>query len=123
MPAQVVAIAASTGGPAALHRILTTLPEDFPVPILVVQHMSRGFGAGFADWLDMASPLRVKLAKEGEALLPGTVYLGVDDHHLGVSPAPQGPALGRPRGRVASGPRAPCSSSPSPRPLGAARWR
>jgi two-component system, chemotaxis family, protein-glutamate methylesterase/glutaminase len=87
VPAQVVAIAASTGGPAALHRILTALPEDFPVPILAVQHMSRGFAAGFADWLDLASPLRVKLATPGEALRAGTVYLGVDDHHLGVSPA------------------------------------
>ena len=47
--------------------------------------MSRGFDAGFADWLDKASPLRVKLAKDGEALQPRTVYLGVDDHHLGVS--------------------------------------
>ena len=84
-PAQVVAIAASTGGPAALHRILTTLPKDFPVPILVVQHMSRGFNPGFAAWLDNASPLRVKPAKDGEAVLPRTVYLGVDDHHLGVS--------------------------------------
>jgi two-component system, chemotaxis family, protein-glutamate methylesterase/glutaminase len=83
--AQVVAIAASTGGPAALHRILTTLPADFPVPILVVQHMSRGFSPGFADWLDKASPLRVKLAEAGEALQPGTVYVAVDDHHLCIS--------------------------------------
>jgi len=85
VPAEVVAIAASTGGPAALHRILTTLPADFPVPILVVQHMSRGFGPGFAGWLDKASPLRVKMAEEGEALRPATVYVAVDDHHLCLS--------------------------------------
>ena len=42
VPAEVVAIAASTGGPAAIHRILTALPADFPLPILVVQHISRG---------------------------------------------------------------------------------
>jgi two-component system, chemotaxis family, protein-glutamate methylesterase/glutaminase len=83
--AEVIAIAASTGGPAALHRILTTLTADFPVPILVVQHISRGFGPGFASWLDKASPLRVKPAEEGEALQGGTVYLAVDDHHLGVT--------------------------------------
>ena len=82
--AQVVAIAASTGGPAALHLILTALPADFPVPILVVQHISRGFTAGFASWLDQASPLRVKLAEEGEELRPGTVYIARDDRHLGV---------------------------------------
>jgi two-component system chemotaxis response regulator CheB len=87
MPAEVVAIAASTGGPAALHRILTTLPADFPVPILVVQHISHGFSPGFATWLDRASPLRVKLAEEGEALRAGTVYVAVDDHHLCVSPS------------------------------------
>ena len=85
--AEVVAIAASTGGPAALHRILTTLRADFPVPILVVQHISRGFIPGFAGWLDKASPLRVKLAEEGEALRPGTVYVAVDDHHLCLSPS------------------------------------
>jgi two-component system chemotaxis response regulator CheB len=87
MPVEVLAIATSTGGPAALHRILTTLPADFPVPILVVQHMSRGFSPGFADWLDKASPLRVKLAEEGESLRPGTVYVAVDDHHLCLSPS------------------------------------
>jgi two-component system chemotaxis response regulator CheB len=87
LPAEVVAIAASTGGPAALHRILTTLPAAFPVPILVVQHIAHGFTPGFAGWLDKASPLRVKLAEEGEALGPGTVYVAIDDHHLGISPA------------------------------------
>jgi two-component system chemotaxis response regulator CheB len=86
VPAEVVAIATSTGGPGAIHRILTTLPADFPVPILVVQHLSRGFIPGFAGWLDKASPLRVKPAQEGEALQPGTVYVAVDDHHLCLSP-------------------------------------
>ena len=86
IPAEVVAIAASTGGPGALHRILTTLPADYPVPILVVQHISRGFIPGFAGWLDKASRLRVKPAQEGEALRPGTVYVAVDDHHLCVTP-------------------------------------
>ena len=107
VPAEVVAIAASTGGPAALHRILTTLPADFPVPILVVQHMSRGFGPGFAGWLDKASPLRVKLAEDREALRPATVYVAVDDHHLCLSPSRRihlstAPAVGgfRPSGTV-----------------------
>lgn len=86
-PAEVVAIAASTGGPAAIHRILTVLPADFPVPILIVQHISRGFSGGFAGWLDKASAVRVKLAEEGEVLRPGTVYVGVDDRHLCVSAA------------------------------------
>ena len=85
MTAEIVAIAASTGGPAAFHRILTALPADFPVPILIVQHISRGFAPGFADWLNKASPLHVKLAERDEALRPGTVYVAIDDHHLGLS--------------------------------------
>ena len=85
--AQVIAIAASTGGPAAIHQILSELPAWFPLPILVVQHISRGFSPGFADWLDKASPLRVKLAAEGEALSGGTAYIAVDERHLGVTAA------------------------------------
>jgi two-component system chemotaxis response regulator CheB len=106
-PVDVVAIAASTGGPAAIHSILTGLPAEFPAPILVVQHISRGFSAGFADWMNAASPLRVKLAQEGEPLLPGTVYVAVDDRHLMLSPARRihlssAPAVGgfRPSGTV-----------------------
>jgi two-component system chemotaxis response regulator CheB len=106
-PVEVIAIAASTGGPAALHRILTTLPGDYPVPILLVQHISRGFGPGFADWLDKASPLRVKMAEQDEALRPATVYVAVDDHHLCLSPSRRihlstAPAVGgfRPSGTV-----------------------
>jgi two-component system chemotaxis response regulator CheB len=86
-PIEVVAIATSTGGPAALHRILSALPAEFPVPILVVQHISRGFTVGFADWLDQASKLRVRLAEEGEALVAGTVYIARDDRHLCVTGA------------------------------------
>ena len=86
MPAEVVAIAASTGGPAAIHRILAALPAEFPVPILVVQHISRGFSPGFAGWLDKASAVHVKLAEEAEPLRPGTVYVAGDDRHLEVWP-------------------------------------
>ena len=82
---EVLAIAASTGGPAAIHSILSALPASFALPILIVQHISRGFSAGFADWLDKASPLHVKMAQEGEALVGGTAYVAVDDCHLTVS--------------------------------------
>jgi two-component system, chemotaxis family, protein-glutamate methylesterase/glutaminase len=106
-PAAIVAIAASTGGPAALHRILTTLTADFPLPILLVQHISRGFIPGFARWLDKASPLKVKSAQDGDALRPGTVYVAVDDHHLCLAPSHRihlsaAPAVGgfRPSGTV-----------------------
>jgi two-component system chemotaxis response regulator CheB len=84
---RVVAVATSTGGPAALHRLLSDLPGSFAAPILVVQHITPGFTAGLADWLNKVCPLHVKVAREGEALAPGTVYLAPDGLHLGVSAA------------------------------------
>jgi two-component system chemotaxis response regulator CheB len=82
---RLVAITASTGGPTALQRILADLPRDFPVPILVVQHIAAGFVAGFADWLNASCNLRVKVAVSGEPLLAHSVLLPPDDRHLGVS--------------------------------------
>jgi two-component system chemotaxis response regulator CheB len=80
-----VAIAASTGGPIAIQRILSELPTDFGAPILFVQHMAVGFGEGFAAWLGASVELRVKIARTGEPLEPGTAYLAPDERHLGVS--------------------------------------
>ena len=83
--AKVVAIVASTGGTVALNRIFSELPGNFPVPILVVQHMAAGFMSGCATWLDVNSSLRVKVGEEGETLAPGTVYLAQDNLHMGVN--------------------------------------
>ncbi len=79
-----VAVATSTGGPAALQRIFGGLPGHFPLPILVVQHITPGFTLGLAEWLDSVCPLRVKVASHGETLESGTAYLAPDDRHLGV---------------------------------------
>ena len=79
---QLVAIGTSTGGPPALQVILAGLPADFRVPILVVQHMSLGFIAGLARWLDETVAVRVKVAEPGEVLRPATVYLAPDESHL-----------------------------------------
>jgi two-component system chemotaxis response regulator CheB len=81
---EVIAIAASTGGPAALQQIFSQLPASFPVPILVVQHIARGFTAGLAHWLSGDTRLRMKVAELGEMAEPGTVYIAPDDRHLGV---------------------------------------
>lgn len=81
-PAQCVGIAASTGGPAALERILRALPADFAVPVLVVQHIADGFTQGLVRWLASVSPLRVKVAEQGELLSAGTVYFAPDNQHL-----------------------------------------
>jgi two-component system chemotaxis response regulator CheB len=61
------------------------LPGDYVIPILVVQHIARGFTLGLADWLNSICDLRVKVAEQGETLAPHTVYLAPDDRHLGVS--------------------------------------
>lgn len=82
--ARVLAIAASTGGPAALERILAALPGDFALPILIVQHIARGFLEGLAAWLNDATLLSVRLAEAGDRPMPGHVYLPRDDHHLAV---------------------------------------
>jgi two-component system chemotaxis response regulator CheB len=81
---RIVAIAASTGGPAALQSILSQLPANLPVPIVIVQHISRGFIAGLAVWLGTTCRLDVRIARHGEPLTPGTVYFAPEDRHLGV---------------------------------------
>lgn len=83
---RVVAVASSTGGPAALATILAGLSADTPVPILVVQHITPGFHKGLVDWLDGVTALAVRLAADGQPLLPGQVVLAPSDGHLGVSP-------------------------------------
>jgi two-component system chemotaxis response regulator CheB len=84
-PVRIVAIAASTGGPAALHRVLSGLPRGFKAPIVVVQHITAGFIGGLADWLRASCPLEVTVAEHGEELRPGHVYLAPDTRHLGVT--------------------------------------
>jgi two-component system chemotaxis response regulator CheB len=82
---RLVAIGASTGGPMALQLILSGLPGDFPVPIVVVQHIAAGFAPGLADWLSASSDLCVKVADAGESLASRTVYLAPDGRHTGVT--------------------------------------
>jgi two-component system chemotaxis response regulator CheB len=84
-PVRVVAMAASTGGPAAIHRIFSDLPSDFSTPILLVQHIAPGFIEGLATWLRESSGLNIKVATQGQLPQPKGVYLAPDDHHLGVT--------------------------------------
>lgn len=81
---KVMAIGASTGGPPVLQSILAELPQDFPVPILIVQHMSVGFTQGFVQWLAQSSTLPVHLAMHGEHIRPGHVYVAPDEFHMKV---------------------------------------
>jgi len=82
----ILAIAASTGGPPALAQVLGALPADFPLPILVVQHMGSAFMEGFAAWLNGLLPFPVGLAQEGERPRPGRAYVAPGDRHLLLAP-------------------------------------
>lgn len=81
---RVVAIGASTGGPPVLQTILSQLPADFPMAILVVQHMTAGFIQGFVEWLGHTSRLPVHVARHGEEIRAGHVYVAADESHMKV---------------------------------------
>jgi len=72
---KLVAIGTSTGGPVALQKILTQLPADFPLPIIMIQHMPAAFTEAFANRLNTLCQISVKEAKEGDLLKPGCAYL------------------------------------------------
>jgi len=82
---RLVVIGASTGGPTVIVEILESLPLNFPVPILVVQHIAMGFTPGLVKWVDQSTPLYVKLAESGETAQPGTVYLAPHGAQMGIT--------------------------------------
>ena len=88
IPRQVraIGIGASTGGPPVLETILGGLPADFPLPVLVVQHMAPGFIDGFARWLDHKLDLTVAVAADGDRATPG-IWFAPDGAHLTLGPA------------------------------------
>jgi two-component system chemotaxis response regulator CheB len=83
-PFGILAIAASTGGPAALARVLRPLPRELPVPVVIVQHLAAGFVGGFTSWLDQHCALEVQLAHHAQRLSPGVAYIGADGAHMRV---------------------------------------
>jgi two-component system, chemotaxis family, protein-glutamate methylesterase/glutaminase len=70
-----VAIGSSTGGPSALLAVFESLPADFPVPIVVAQHIADGFIPGLVSWLDAGTRIHVVAAEEGAVPQPGTAYV------------------------------------------------
>lgn len=81
---RILGIAASTGGPNALERLLGGLPSDFPLPILIVQHITATFLDGFVAWLDDVCPFTATLARDGELPSAGKVYVAPADSHLRI---------------------------------------
>jgi chemotaxis response regulator CheB len=79
---RLIAIGASAGGPGALARILAYLPANFRSSIVIVQHVDAQFAPALANWLDDQTPLRVRLAQEGDSPRAGTILLAGRDLHL-----------------------------------------
>lgn len=80
----VVAIGSSTGGPKALQNIITMIPKDFPVPILIAQHMPPSFTGPFAERLNQLSAVEVKEAEHGELIKKGVVYIAPGRGHMEI---------------------------------------
>jgi two-component system chemotaxis response regulator CheB len=81
---KVVAIGVSTGGPTALGAIMPTFPSDFPLPILIVQHMPPVFTRLLAERLQMTTKLKVEEATEGSVVEPGKVLIAPGNYHMRV---------------------------------------
>jgi two-component system chemotaxis response regulator CheB len=82
---ELVVIGLSTGGPSALEQLLPKLPADFPVPVLIVQHMPKVFTAALAERLDKCCALHVEQAYDDAPLRAGTVWLAPGGSHMEVA--------------------------------------
>ncbi len=80
----IVAIGTSTGGPKALQLVISRIPKDFPVPILIAQHMPPAFTGPFAERLNQLSEINVKEAEHGEIIEKGTAYIAPGSGHMGI---------------------------------------
>ena len=79
---EIIAIAASTGGPSALSRLLSGFPDACPVPIVIAQHMPQEFMQGLVKWLQESTRLKVQLAANGMILKAGHIYVAQGASHL-----------------------------------------
>ncbi len=80
----VLGIGISTGGPRALGKLLPALPADFPLPVLLVQHMPANFTKALAEDLDRKSLLEVREAANGDRVQPGRILIAPGDRHMTV---------------------------------------
>ena len=83
---EVLGVGASTGGPTALRDLFSALPADFPMAILVVQHITMGFTAGFVEWLRQHTLLDVRIANEEDRAVPGSILIAPEGRQLEALP-------------------------------------
>lgn len=81
---ELIAVGASAGGPGALNRLLAALPGDFPIPVVIVQHLPEEFIPGLTRWLAESAALPVRVAADGLILAGGAVYIAPGHAHLTV---------------------------------------
>lgn len=81
---QLVAIGSSTGGPSALLSVLGRLPGNFPLPIVIAQHIAEGFVPGLASWLDAGSQIKVAAAENGKPVKAGVAYLAATGSNMEI---------------------------------------
>jgi two-component system chemotaxis response regulator CheB len=82
---RILAIGASTGGPAALSKVLAGLPPDLTVGVVIVQHIAEGFVPGLVSWLKTVTMLNIKAVEDGDCIRPGTVYIAPTGAHTVVT--------------------------------------
>jgi len=100
---RLLGVVASTGGPQALVKLFNDLGSDFPLPILLIQHITAAFVDSFARWLESVCPLPVVIAEEGTEPLPGHIYIAPADCHLTLAAPIRGKGL-RPYLHLDNGP-------------------
>ena len=81
---RVVLVGVSTGGPGAILKLLDSIGKDFPLPILITQHIDSSFERNLTDWLSKSLPLPIHVAKDGDIPKPGHVYFAPADYHMTV---------------------------------------
>lgn len=92
-PVKLLAIGTSTGGPVALQKVLAALPADFPLPVLVVQHMPGTFTPAFSQRLNQTCNISVKEAATGDVLKPGCAYVAPGGQQMVLDPRASVPTI------------------------------
>ena len=81
---RILVLGASTGGPQALHTILSQLPHDYPLPVVCIQHIAEGFLDGLVEWLASQCRVKIKISSPGELPVPGVIYFPREGEHLRI---------------------------------------
>lgn len=90
---KVIVIGASTGGPTAIERVISKLPANLPVPVLIAQHMPANFVPSFANRLDSLTPLKIKIGRKDEELTPGIIYMAPGSRNMIIRKNTQGKVI------------------------------